>query len=156
MDTLDRKLLNLLQHGLSVTPRPYLVLAEKLGITETEVLTRLARLKQQSVIKRFGVIVKHRQLGYQANAMVVWDIPDRLIDDIGSNISQAAFVNLCYQRPRRENWRYNLFCMIHGKDRATVLTQLQSLIETHALQNFDYQVLFSRRCFKQRGALYRS
>lgn len=154
IDVLDRQLIAAVQHGLPITSRPYLAIAEKLAITEQEVINRLAQLKQQGLIKRLGVIVQHRKLGYQANAMVVWNIPDDLVDNIGRKISQESFVNLCYQRPRRDNWYYNLYCMIHGKSRDTVLAQLQQLIDTHALASFEYQVLFSRRCFKQRGAIY--
>lgn len=154
IDSVDRQLIVAVQQGLPITSRPYLAIAQQLAITEQEVIDRLARLKQQGLIKRFGVIVQHRKLGYQANAMVVWAIPDAVVDNIGRKLSQESFVNLCYQRPRRENWHYNLYCMIHGKSRDTVLAQLQQLIETHALADFDYQVLFSRRCFKQRGAIY--
>ncbi len=153
-DALDRQLIVVVQNGLPVTSRPYLAIAQQLAISEQEVITRLAQLKQYGLIKRFGVIVQHRKLGYQANAMVVWNIPDHWVDEIGRNLGQARFVNLCYQRPRRENWAYNLYCMIHGKNRDTVLKQLQQLIETYQLAEFDYQVLFSRRCFKQRGAIY--
>jgi DNA-binding Lrp family transcriptional regulator len=153
-DALDRELIAAVQNGLPITSRPYLTIAQQLGIAEQEVINRLARLKQQGLIKRFGVIVHHRRLGYQANAMVVWSIPNHLVDEIGGKLSQEKCVNLCYQRPRRENWSYNLYCMIHGKSRDTVLAQLQCLIETHALATFEHQVLFSRRCFKQRGAIY--
>ncbi|NOQ35280.1 MAG: AsnC family protein, partial [Methylococcaceae bacterium] len=106
-------------------------------------------------IKRLGVIVKHRKLGYRANAMVVWNIPDEKVDDVGAIISQIDFVNLCYQRPRRKQWAYNLYCMIHGKSRDIVLEQLEQLIKSCQLSAFDYEVLFSRRCFKQRGARYK-
>jgi DNA-binding Lrp family transcriptional regulator len=154
IDPLDRQLIAAVQNGLPLTSRPYLAVAQQLAITEQEVINRLARLRQEGLVKRFGVIVHHRKLGYQANAMVVWNIPDNLLDEIGRRMSQEQFVNLCYQRPRQENWHYNLYCMIHGKSRDTVLAQLQLLIETHALSSFDHQVLFSRRCFKQRGAVY--
>lgn len=154
IDTLDLQLIAAVQNGLPITSRPYLAIAQQLAITEQEVIKRLAQLKQQGLIKRFGVIVHHRKLGYQANAMVVWNIPEHLVDEIGRSMSQEKFVNLCYQRPRRENWSYNLYCMIHGKSRDTVLAQLQQLIETHALSTFEHQILFSRRCFKQRGAIY--
>jgi siroheme decarboxylase len=154
IDTLDRQLISAVQNGLPIVSHPYLVIAERLAISEQEVINRLARLKQQGLIKRLGVIVQHRKLGYQANAMVVWNIPDELVDELGRAISQASYVNLCYQRPRREHWAYNLYCMIHGKSRETVLAQLQQLIEVYALGEFEYQILFSRRCFKQRGAVY--
>lgn len=151
----DQQLLTAIQSGLPITSRPFAVLSEQLGISEDEILERLAHLKRQGLIKRWGVIVKHRQLGYQANAMVVWDIPDAEVKDIGARISAFDFVNLCYRRPRHgTQWPYNLYCMIHGKSRETVLEQLQQLTETCALSGYARQILFSRRCFKQRGALY--
>lgn len=154
IDAIDRELMVEVQQGLPLTPRPYASIAQQLEISEREVIARLARLKQLGLIKRMGVIVRHRKLGYRANAMVVWNIPDDRVDEIGAALSQIKFINLCYQRPRREQWPYNLYCMIHGKSRETVLQQLGQLIEDFGLACFEHEVLFSRRCFKQRGARY--
>ncbi len=154
LDAKDFALLAQVADGLPLCPRPYAQIGMELGMDEAEVITRLAALKAQGLIKRLGVIVKHRPLGYRANAMVVWDVPDDLIKELGTYISRFSFVNLCYQRPRQPEWPYNLYCMIHGKDRATVLAQLEALNEASALADYDRQILFSRRCFKQRGAVY--
>ncbi len=155
IDPIDLQLIVAIQAGMPVVARPYALIAEQLELTENEVITRLGRLKQQGLIKRLGVIVKHRRLGYQANAMVVFDMPDTLVNDKGQQISQLPFINLCYLRPRHgEQWPYNLFCMIHGKSRERVLQQLSQLISNCALQDYPYDILFSPRCFKQRGALY--
>ena len=154
LDARDRQLLERVQLGLPVCSRPYAEIGSTLSMPEAEVIERLARLKQKGLIKRIGVIVKHHQLGYRANAMIVWNIPDNLVKQLGGHISQFAFVTLCYQRPRQAGWPYNLYCMIHGKDRATVLTQLEQLNAACGLAGFDREILFSRRCFKQRGAIY--
>ena len=155
IDVIDRQLIELLQQGLPLVSRPYAEIGKQLELSEEETLSRLASLKQQGIIKRLGVIVNHRQLGYKANAMVVFDVPDSLVDQVGEHISQFNFINLCYQRPRQdEPWPYNLYCMIHGKDREKVLLQLDQLIESVGLSQYKYEVLFSKQCFKQRGALY--
>jgi len=155
IEPIDLELIITVQEGLPITSRPYALIAEQLNLDEAEVIARLSKLKQQGLIKRLGVIVKHRRLGYQSNAMVVFNIPDALINQMGQRISQFQFINLCYQRPRHgEQWPYNLFCMIHGKSREKVLQQLSYLIESCALENYAHDILFSRRCFKQRGALY--
>lgn len=156
LDARDFELLAAIQLGLPISPRPYHDIGLALGMTEAEVIARLTVLKRIGLIKRLGVIVKHRQLGYRANAMIVWNIPDTFVKEIGSRVSQAPFVTLCYQRPRTPEWPYNLYCMIHGKDRDTVLQQLEQLGADCNLDRFDRQILFSRRCFKQRGALYRT
>jgi DNA-binding Lrp family transcriptional regulator len=107
------------------------------------------------IIKRFGVIVRHHELGYTANAMVVWDIPDAVVDDAATRIIRLPFITLCYRRPRRPpSWPYNLFCMIHGKDRSTVLAQIEHLRSEASVADFAHAVLFSRKQFKQRGARY--
>ena len=144
-----------MQQGLPLVSRPYRIIASSLNLTETEVLTRLSNLKKYGVIKRLGVIVNHRRLGYKANAMVVFDIANTLIEDKAKQISAFQFVTLCYQRPRHpEQWTYNLYCMIHGKNKQIVLQQLNVLIKTCQLERVEKQVLFSKQCFKQRGAIY--
>ena len=155
IDATDYQLIKVMQNGLPLVSRPYASIAQTLDISEGEVISRLSKLKQQGLIKRLGVIVNHRSLGYRANAMVVFDIPDAKVKQIGEQISQFNFVNLCYLRPRHPDvWSYNLYCMIHGKTRDKVLQQLEQLIEACALKQFDYEALFSRQCFKQRGASY--
>ena len=107
------------------------------------------------IIKRFGVVVRHHELGYTANAMVVWDIPDHQVESIGQLLAKDQAVSLCYQRPRRlPEWHYNLFCMIHGKDRAAVEAHIEQLAQQHGLQQVPRQSLFSLKRFKQRGAHY--
>jgi DNA-binding Lrp family transcriptional regulator len=155
-DARDFELLTEIQLGLPISPRPFHDIGLTLGMNETEVIDRLAGLKQAGLIKRLGVIVNHRQLGYRANAMTVWNIPDARVEEIGARISRASFVTLCYQRPRTPEWPYNLYCMIHGKDRDTVLRQIDRLSADCNLESFERQILFSRRCFKQRGAVYRA
>ena len=157
IDFRDQQLLEAVQAGLPVCTRPYATIGKQIAMSESEVISRLAKLRQLGLIKRLGVIVKHKRLGYRANAMVVWNIPDAKVKELGRQISRFDFVTLCYQRPRRlPEWPYNLFCMIHGKDRSTVLHQLETLCEACGLTEFDRDVLFSRRCFKQRGALYKT
>ncbi|MCQ8180855.1 AsnC family transcriptional regulator [Methylomonas sp. SURF-1] len=155
IEAVDQHLISAVQAGLPIAARPYAVIGERLGLSEQEVIERLARLRAQGLIKRWGVVVKHRQLGYRANAMIVMDVPDDRVGDVGALLSQQACVNLCYQRPRQgEVWPYNLYCMIHGKSREVVLEQWAELRHACALTAYGYEVLFSRRCFKQRGALY--
>ncbi|MDD2724899.1 MAG: AsnC family protein [Methylovulum sp.] len=156
LEARDLAVLAQVSAGLPLCPRPYAQIGMELGMDEAEIINRVAALKAQGLIKRLGVIVKHRPLGYRANAMVVWDVPDELIKELGATISRFSFVNLCYQRPRQPEWPYNLYCMIHGKDRTTVLAQLEQLNDVCSLARYGRQILFSRRCFKQRGAVYQA
>lgn len=151
----QQALIAAIQGGLPLVPRPYAAIAERLGLGEREVMRRVQALLDQGVIKRLGVVVRHRELGYDANAMVVWDIPDERVRELGGCLGRFPFVTLCYRRPRRPPaWPYNLFTMIHGRDRDQVLARLDELVTRCGLQEIPHQALFSRRRFKQRGARY--
>jgi DNA-binding Lrp family transcriptional regulator len=153
----DRHILAAIEDGLPLIPDPYREMAERLGISEEQLIARLRALVEGGVIKRLGLIVRHYELGYAANAMVVWDVPDEVVGVIGRRMSELPFVTLCYRRERRlPTWPYNLFCMIHGRDRHTVLGQLAELRASLCLGEVPYDVLFSLRRFKQRAARYRS
>ena len=155
MDNTLSKLIEAIQNGLPLVSRPYAAIGQKIGLSESEVMTLLMQLMEEGMIKRLGVVVHHRQLGYRANAMVVWDIPDEQVANVGHRIKQESLVTLCYHRARHlPQWPYNLYCMIHGKDRNVVSAMITELIEHCQLGEFPHQVLFSRRCFKQRGAYY--
>jgi len=154
-DALNRALLQAVEGGLPLAPRPYAVIAEQLGVDEAEVIARLQDLQEQGIIKRMGIVVRHRALGYRANAMVVWDVPDDQVAATGCCLGSVPFVTLCYRRPRRlPDWPYNLFTMIHGHSREQVLARVGHLLNSCAMRGVAHQVLFSKRCFKQRGARY--
>ncbi len=155
LSDVDRRLLGLAAEGLELNPRPFVALARTAKISESEVIDRLRALQARGAIKRLGLIVRHHELGYRANAMVVWDIPDDRVDAIGARMAKFPFVTLCYRRRRGlPDWPYNLFAMIHGTDRAVVTRQIDDLVEQLGLQATPRSVLFSRRRFKQRGAAY--
>ncbi|MGD2062351.1 MAG: AsnC family transcriptional regulator [Nitrospirota bacterium] len=155
LDALDHRLIAAVQGGLPLVSRPYQEIARRIGTSESEVITRLRRMLSDDTIKRLGVVVRHRKLGYRANAMVVWDVPDEVVDTLGYRLRRFDCITLCYRRPRRlPVWPYNLFCMIHGQDRAGVLARVEHLVERCDLHDVPHEVLFSGRCFKQRGAMY--
>ena len=154
-DELTTALIGAISRGLPMVSRPYAALAEELNCSEQAVIDGIVRLAARGDLKRFGVVVRHRQLGYRANAMVVWDIPDSRVTDVGRQMSDFEFVTLCYRRPRRlPYWPYNLFCMIHGRDRDSVNRQVEQIAAHCGLSDLPRRTLFSRRCFKQRGAAY--
>jgi DNA-binding Lrp family transcriptional regulator len=151
----DQRLIAAIQDGLPLVSRPFAEVGRQTGLSESEVIERIQALLSDGVVKRLGVVVRHHELGYRANAMVVWDVPDAEVASVGRRIGAVDFVTLCYRRPRRlPDWPYNLFCMIHGQDRDAVLGNIELLIRRCGLEATPHEVLFSRRRFKQRGARY--
>jgi siroheme decarboxylase len=154
---LTQSIIHAMQDGLALTPRPFARIAEQLGTSEERVLETVRDLQARGIIKRFGVVVRHHELGFRANAMVVWDVPDERVQAVADRLCSDRAVTLCYRRPRRPpKWPYNLFCMIHGRDRPSVLDTLAALRCAAGIESLAYCVLFSRRRFKQRGARYDS
>ena len=155
IDEAERRLVSVLQEGLPLFMRPFALIAERIGASENDVLGRIGSWLEDGAIKRFGVVVRHRELGYTANAMLVHDIPDERIGELGRALAEEPAVTLCYRRPRKlPGWPYNLFCMIHGRERAEVDSIIADLRRRHGLNDCAHDVLFSLTRFKQNGARY--
>ncbi|MES2877426.1 MAG: Lrp/AsnC family transcriptional regulator [Pseudomonadota bacterium] len=147
----ERAFMAALQTGLPLVAQPFAAL----GWAEADAIALLARWTDTGVIKRFGVVVRHHELGYTANAMVVWNVPDAVVSQVGTRLASTGRVSLCYRRPRAlPHWPYNLFCMVHGKDRQEVEQRIATLVQTCGLADYAHEILFSCRRFKQCGARY--
>ena len=151
----ETRVIAAIQAGLPLVARPYAAVGTQAEMSEDAVIAALQNLMERGVIRRMGVVVRHHELGYRANAMVVWDIPDAAVSEVGACLGSIEYVTLCYRRPRRPPaWRYNLFCMIHGRDRAEVLARVEAMRQDCGLTHIAFEVLFSTRRFKQCGARY--
>ena len=153
-DPQDRDLLRELERGMPLVSRPWAALAEAAGMTEASVIKRLDHLQNQDIIRRLGIIVRHQELGYTANAMTVWQVSPGDIDVVGRKLGALPYVRLCYQRRAHASWPHTLYAMIHGKDREVVQQQIDHARQACGLQDTSYEVLFSVRRFKQTGGHY--
>ena len=149
------RLRRLLEEGLPLEASPYRLLAERIGATEDQVLAQVQQWQRDGLFRRVGLVLKHRALGIHANAMLVLDIPDADVDAVGARLSAAPGVNLCYRRPRRlPHWPYNLFCMVHGRERASVTSHIAALLAELGLSERPHKLLFSTRAYKQCGGRF--
>jgi DNA-binding Lrp family transcriptional regulator len=155
LDNVQSTIVAELQSGIKLERQPFALLSATVNLTEDAVIRQISDWQNDGVIKRFGVVVRHHELGYRENAMVVWDVPDKQVSAFGKLAAQQENVTLCYRRPRQlPDWPFNLFCMIHGTDRQVVMAQIETLAKNTGLEAFQTQVLFSCRRFKQGGARY--
>lgn len=151
-DAAELAVLRAIEPGLPLVAQPFCCIGTALSMRESAVIARIDALQQRGVITRFGLIVRHRALGFGANAMAVWDVPDACVDAVGARLAAEPTVTLCYRRPRRlPEWPYNLFCMVHGRDRGLVAEKVAGLTRAGGLEGRAHAILFSRRCFRQRG-----
>ncbi len=148
----DWPLAALAEQGLALTPTPYADWATDLGCSTTDVLQRLQAWLDGGLMSRFGVVVRHHELGFAANAMTVFDVPAHAVDACGLALAQVPGITLAYQRVRVPGWNFNLYCMVHGRDRAAVQQTVAGAIDHAQLAAYPRATLFSLRRFKQTGA----
>ena len=152
MNALDERIVRATQGGLPLVAEPYQAIAASLGIEAAELLARLEAMLADGRIRRIGAVPNHYALGYTANAMTVWDVDDAQVDELGGRVGALDFVSHCYRRPRRlPAWRYNLFAMVHGRDRGETearRAQIRAALGD-ALRADD--ALYSTRILKKTG-----
>lgn len=152
LDPVDRELVVATQSGLPLVPRPYHFLAEQLGISAEEVMQRIQGMLDRRIIRRIGAVPNHYALGFKANGMSVWDVPDDRISDCGRKVGALDFVSHCYHRPRHPpRWNYNLFAMVHGRTRAEVEDKVASIAALLGADNQGREILYSTRILKKTG-----
>jgi siroheme decarboxylase len=152
IDAVDRAIVVATQKGLPLTARPYHEIAAQLNLDPEEVMARMRRMQESGVIRRIGVVPNHYAIGYRANGMTVWDVPDEHVDALGEQVGRLDFVTHSYRRPRHlPQWPYNLFAMVHGRTREEVETQIaqiKALLGDHVR---GHDVLYSTRILKKTG-----
>jgi DNA-binding Lrp family transcriptional regulator len=151
---LERRLILAIQDGFPLTRTPYRDIAADIDAPVDEVLAAIERLLANGCIKRVGCVVNHVVTGFDANCMVVWDIPDEDLGARGEAVGALPYVTLCYHRPRRpeQGWPYNLFTMVHGREAAAVDAKVDELANDHL--PYDHERLYSTETLKQTGARY--
>ena len=152
IDAIDRAIMRATQGGLPLTPRPYHAIGDAIGIAGDEVMQRMQRLLDLRVIRRIAAVPNHYALGYRANGMSVWDVPDDEVDELGRKVGALDFVSHCYCRPRHPPaWPYNLFAMVHGRDRDEVAVKVAEIARVLGDAIRAHDVLYSTRILKKAG-----
>jgi DNA-binding Lrp family transcriptional regulator len=151
-DALDRRLLRATQGGLPLCSDPWSALAGQLDCSGEQVLERLRAMLAAGVIRRVGAVPNHYRLGLRGNGMSVWNVPDDRAAQLGAEIGALDCVSHCYLRPRHAGvWPYNLFAMIHGGDRGTVLAKAKLIEQRLGPECLGHDILFSTAVLKKTG-----
>ncbi len=152
LEALDRQIIRATQAGLPLVPEPYAAVAEMVGATPAVVMQRMRCMLASGVIRRIAAVPNHYKLGYTANAMSVWDVPDRDLQALGREIGAFPFVSHCYHRPRHlPDWPYNLFAMVHGHSRTEVEAQAALIAARLGDRCRAHELLYSTRILKKTG-----
>ncbi len=149
---LEKKIIALLQTDIPVVKRPFLAMAEKIGITEEQFLKVLNDLDGQGMIRRFGATIKHQKSGFKANAMVAWKVAENRVERVGNIMATFGEITHCYRRNPAPGWEYNLYTMVHSADEEGCYTIVKKI--SQAVGEKDYTLLFSRQELKKTSMKY--
>jgi len=149
---IEKKIIASIQGDIPVVERPFLDLANELGISEDALLKKINDLCERGVIRRFGATIRHQISGYKANAMTAWKVDDGRVDEVGHIMASFREVSHCYVRKPAEKWPYNLYTMIHAKDEATCHAIAQDMSEKASV--YEYTLLFSVKELKKTSMQY--
>ena len=148
----EKKVLKSLIEGISLSKRPFYEIGKKLGLEENEVLKITKNLLERKIIRRIGITLRHNLAGVEGNAMVAWKVPEEKIEEIGKYLASFSYISHCYIRKTYEDWNYNLYTMIHGKDKEEVKKRIKEISEKFKI--FEYQVLFTKKEIVRKHAIY--
>ena len=148
----DKEFIRELQKDMEIIDRPFLNSATKLGLTEDELFEKMKYYESIGVMRRFAAILRHREVGFTANGMIVWNVSNDKISEVGSKLGAFPQVSHCYQRPTYPDWPYSVFSMIHCKSEEEA-EEMAKIIQNQ-INIDDYKILFSTREFKKTRVEY--
>jgi len=143
----DIRFIRVLQEDLPLLELPYAVWAEQAEATEEELFAWARKMEHLGYMRRFAAILHHRNAGFKANAMVVWQVPQEQVDAVGEQMALFREVSHCYRRPVYPNWPYPLFTMIHAETYAGCMDIVRRIEER--VGQFPHKNLFSTKEYKK-------
>ena len=150
--SLEIDIIRKLQGDLPLVPEPYKLIADELGIHEEELLEKIKEFCDKGIIRRVGATLNHRNVGFKANAMVVWVVPEERINEVSEVLIKVPQISHFYQRPTFQNWPYNVFTMIHEETQEKCEEVVNKISKDIHIN--EYNILFSTQELKKSSMKY--
>ena len=122
MDGIDKKILNIIQKDFPLVAEPFNAVAEKVGISEDEVLERISRLKQEGIIRRIGAVFDSKKMGF-VSTLCAARVPEEKLKDFVEVVNSYAGVTHNYRR----NHEYNVWFTFIAPDKETLKKSLAKI-----------------------------
>lgn len=151
-NNLDKAIIRRLQDELPLVEEPFREIADELGIDESVLLEKLRQYKEEKVLKRVAVILRHRKIGYNTNAMVVWEIPEDEVDRVADVMISYPMISHCYERTTSKDWNYNMYTMIHCESYDECNGIIDEIISK--VGKYEYKILYSTKELKKTSVKY--
>ncbi len=123
MDARDKELINALHGGVPIEERPYAAIAERLAMTEEEVIERLQRLLDDRTLTRFGPLYDAARLG-GAFTLAAMAVPEDRFDEVAEIVNSFPEVAHNYAREHALNMWF-----VVGAERPARIVEVLSQIK---------------------------
>ena len=152
LSALDKNVIRALQGDFPLVPEPYKEVAARAGVTEHGFLARVRELAGKKMIRKMGAVLRHREIGFAANALCAWEVPADRLDDVAKSMAASPSISHCYDRNTAPGWPYNLYTMIHGHSRA----ECEAIADTLGKENHikNRVMLYSKKEWKKTSMKY--
>jgi siroheme decarboxylase len=140
------------QGPMPAVAEPFAPAAERLGVEQEEIFSRLESLRERKALRRVAAILYHRRAGFSANGMGVWKVPQDRVIEIGRQMAATRGISHCYERPTYPDWPYALFTMAHGRSKEECDAILDSIAEATGIH--ERATLYSSTEYKKVRMLY--
>ncbi len=151
-DKIDKEIIKEISGDLPLLKSPYQTVAEKISISEEELLARINDYKREGIIRRVAAYLYHIPAGFSFNALVVWRVEPQDVERIGKEMSNFPEVTHCYERQVNSTWQYNLFTMIHGRKKKDCEDLVRKMAEKTGIKEF--RLLNTKKELKKRSPKY--
>lgn len=122
LDDIDRKILVELQGNLPVVKRPFKEVAERATISEDEFFTRIERLIERGIIRKFGLRIDSEKVGFKSTLIAMKVAPERL-EETANRLSGYDFVTHNYARDHE----YNLWFTVIERDESALKAAIERI-----------------------------
>lgn len=143
----EKKVLTyILSHELGISKRPFLKIANALGMREKDIIAILLKLQRKKAINKVRAVINHLKAGYKVNALICWRIKPKAIKAITNIFIKNTRVSHCYERKPRKEFNYNIFTIMHAKEKKDIETFIRQISETFTV---DCVALFTEKELKK-------
>lgn len=151
-DSLDKAIIAAMQQDLPLTPEPYREIADSLGISQELLLAKLQSFHETGKIRKLGAVLRHRKVGFNANALCAWVVPPDRLDEVGAKMAAEPFITHCYARAAYPGWPYTLYTMLHSYSRMACDAIARGLASKVGIEN--YVLMYSTKEWKKTSMRY--
>lgn len=152
LSPLEIKIVKRLQEDIPIVEEPYKQIASEIGISQKELMDKIDEFLKKGVLRRFGAIVRHTNVGFKSNVLVVWKVPEDKIEQVVKIMTSFKEISHCYKRKSCRKWQYNIYTMIHGENKACCENTICNIVKLSGVKEFE--ALYTLRELKKKSMKY--